>query len=286
MSEIDQFESVFLSAFHESFKYEHKSIQSILFLGDLGADVLANTFEKVTSMLQAIFSTDHPKFSYNQVNPQNTTADILDIIESQKPDLIISYRNLYSNAWQYPHSLGEHLDVLLQKTDVPVLVIPHPYSDYSAQHATQNTDKVMVLSDHLSTENKLTSIAADFTQKNGELTLFHFENQYQFDRMINTISCIQQINTDVAKTEIKKKIISEANHYMNSCEKLLKKTHPGILIHKKCIFGTLISSINDYINQNQIDLLVINTKDQDQLAMHGLSYPLAVELRQIPILMV
>ena len=29
----------------------------------------------------------------------------------------------------------------------------------------------------------------------------------------------------------------------------------------------------------------MNTKDDDQLAMHGLAYPLAVELRDIPLLM-
>jgi hypothetical protein len=39
------------------------------------------------------------------------------------------------------------------------------------------------------------------------------------------------------------------------------------------------------ITQHHIDLLVFNTKDDDQLAMHGLAYPLAIELRQIPLLM-
>jgi hypothetical protein len=29
----------------------------------------------------------------------------------------------------------------------------------------------------------------------------------------------------------------------------------------------------------------MNTKDEDQLAMHGLAYPLAIELRTIPLLM-
>jgi hypothetical protein len=30
----------------------------------------------------------------------------------------------------------------------------------------------------------------------------------------------------------------------------------------------------------------MHTRDQDQLAMHGLAYPLAVELRHIPLLLV
>ena len=37
--------------------------------------------------------------------------------------------------------------------------------------------------------------------------------------------------------------------------------------------------------EHGVDLVVLNTKDEDQLAMHGLAYPLAIELRQIPLLM-
>jgi len=37
---------------------------------------------------------------------------------------------------------------------------------------------------------------------------------------------------------------------------------------------------------HEIDLLVMHTKTDDHLAMHGAAYPLAVELRQIPILMI
>ena len=39
------------------------------------------------------------------------------------------------------------------------------------------------------------------------------------------------------------------------------------------------------IDEHQVDLLVVNTKDEDQLAMHGLAYALSVELRSTPILM-
>ena len=51
---------------------------------------------------------------------------------------------------------------------------------------------------------------------------------------------------------------------------------------------TLGHHIADYtrlVEEHKIDLLVFNTKDDDQLAMHGLAYPLAVELRQIPLVM-
>ena len=46
-----------------------------------------------------------------------------------------------------------------------------------------------------------------------------------------------------------------------------------------------IREYQNLIEEHQVDLLVFNTKDHDQLAMHGLGYPLAIELRQIPLLM-
>ena len=49
--------------------------------------------------------------------------------------------------------------------------------------------------------------------------------------------------------------------------------------------GHRLKEYRTLIEQHEVDLLVFDTKDEDQLAMHGLSYPLAVELRQIPLLM-
>ena len=51
-------------------------------------------------------------------------------------------------------------------------------------------------------------------------------------------------------------------------------------------FGHSLSDYKLYIQEYKIDLLVMHAKDHDQLAMHGLAYPLAIELREIPLLMI
>jgi hypothetical protein len=46
--------------------------------------------------------------------------------------------------------------------------------------------------------------------------------------------------------------------------------------------------LEDYrklIEEGQVDLLVMHAKEDDQLAMHGMAHPLAVELRAVPILL-
>ena len=51
------------------------------------------------------------------------------------------------------------------------------------------------------------------------------------------------------------------------------------------MFGHHLAEYKRLIEQQEVDLLVLNTKDENQLAMHGMAYALAVELRQIPLLM-
>ena len=51
---------------------------------------------------------------------------------------------------------------------------------------------------------------------------------------------------------------------------------------------TLGHHLDEYkrlVIEHDVDLLVMNTKDDDQMAMHGLAYPLAVELRGVPMLL-
>ena len=49
--------------------------------------------------------------------------------------------------------------------------------------------------------------------------------------------------------------------------------------------GHRLSEYKRLIGEHEVDLLVMNTKDAEQHAMHGMAYPLAVELRDIPLLM-
>ncbi len=49
--------------------------------------------------------------------------------------------------------------------------------------------------------------------------------------------------------------------------------------------GHLLPAYSGLVTDHGADLLVLNTKDDDQLAIHGLAYPLMVELRQVPMLL-
>lgn len=214
----------------------------------------------------------------------SSTEELLKIVTKNKLDLICTYRNLHSNAWKFPHSLGEYLDVLIQKTSIAVLLVPHPKAGYAYKHAFEGMNHVMAITDHLAKDHRLVNMAAKFTENNGTLHLAHIEDQVYFERVIEAISKIPTIDTEQAETLIKEKLLEGASDYIASCKSVLKE-HCPIKIKEIVKFGHYLHHYRNHIEKQKINLLVINTKDDDQLAMHGLAYPLAVELRQISLLM-
>ena len=49
--------------------------------------------------------------------------------------------------------------------------------------------------------------------------------------------------------------------------------------------GHHLKQYRSLVEENQIELVVINTKDDDQLAMHGMAYSLSVEMTEVPLLL-
>ncbi|VAW72480.1 hypothetical protein MNBD_GAMMA10-582 [hydrothermal vent metagenome] len=283
MSNIDQFESLFRSAIHDVYEYQTLSFNNLLIVSDLeGAPSEAFTDQVKQFSLMA------EKGQWHHLGKGDflTTSELLDGVEKIKPDLIFTYRNMYSKAWQHPHSLGEHLDVLIQKTDAPVFILPHPQADYAMEHTMKNCDVVMALTDHLSNDHDLVNHAVRFTQDKGVLHLGHIEDTDTFDRYINAISKIQTIDTEDAKEKLAKELLKQPENYINSVIEQLRDEKLDIDVKAEVSFGHHLTEFRKCIDAYKVDLLVMNAKDHQQMAMHGLAYPLAVELRQIPLLMI
>ena len=66
---------------------------------------------------------------------------------------------------------------------------------------------------------------------------------------------------------------------------MLLERDGALTVEAEVTMGHHLSVYRQLIARHAIDLLVLNTKDADQLAMHGLAYPLAVELRDVPMLL-
>jgi hypothetical protein len=285
LSNIDQFESVFRSALKDIYEYHKIEINSVLLVTDLKAEAAQLFQNEIMAFLRYPENDADRQFFVITGDEYQTTNDLLELLSQYTPDLIATYRNLHSDAWRFPHSLGEHLDVILQKTELPVMVLPHPQANYQAGHALHDTSDVMVVTDMLAVNDRLINYAAAFTNPNGNLYLTHVEDVHVFDRYMDAISKIEVMDTNTARKRLGEQLLKEPEEYFLSCAEILKKQNPGLEVSSLVIFSELVNEYRHQINSRKVDLLVLSAKDARQNAMHSLAYPLAVELRQIPLLL-
>ena len=281
---VDQFESVFKSAAKLSFKRQQLSFEKIAVVTDLDAEEAKTLAARVRAFLHVL--GDGPQWMVLDRSQSKTVEQLLGLVEQEKPELLVTYRNLHSAASRWPYSLGPRLDVLTQGTSCPVMVIPHPRDDASFDASMQHTEVVMAVTDHLVGDSRLVSYAARFTEESGDLFLTHIEDDVTFERYIEAISKIPSIDTENAREQIIKQLLKEPRDYIESCTRELKGEGLDLRVHSEVRTGHRLTEYKQLVEDQSVQLLVLNTKDEDQLAMHGLAFPLAVELRQIPLLMV
>ena len=285
MAKVDQFQSMFRAAEREVFRYQPVEIGSILVVSDR-AEPGAKLFgDQVRDFLKVVSATNSVRWRDVCGMEFRSAGELLKLVEAATPDLICTYRNLHSSAWKWPYSLGTHLDLLTQHTTCPVMVLPHPDAERLAEHALENTDTVMAITDHLSGDGRLVNYAARFTQESATLWLTHVENEVTFGRYMDIISKIPSIDTDDARETIARQLLKDPRSYIAHCREVLRKQRPALAVEQLVTFGRYLSQYEQLIERHKVDLLVLNTKDEDQLAMHGIAYGLAVQLRHIPLLM-
>ena len=283
MTKVDQFESAFRAADKPVFEFLQPVVERALVVTDLrGAD--ATAFRDQVRDFLAVLGNG-VQWDLDDGDSCETIEALLERVNVRNPDLICTYRNLHSEAWRWPYSLGEYLDVLTQIVACPVLVFPHPQADRTNGHTLQGTDIVMAITTHLAGDNSLVNNAAGFTNDGGTLWLAHVEDEKSFGRFIDTISKIDAIDTDTSRERILAQMLKEPGDYIRSCKEVIVTHRPSVRVEKIVTVGGRLAEFRRLIDKYTVDLLVMYTKDADQSAMHGLAYPLAVELREIPLLL-
>ena len=284
MTNIDQFDSVFRAASRSPFEHRPVSIGTVLVVTDLDGPRAQSLLAEVRQFLAVIDAGD-PSWSTVTGDEFGNLRSLLSIIEERRPDLIVTYRHLHSEGWNWPHSLGEYLDVMTQATTSPVIVLPHPGRDGTLPEKLRGTDTVMAITDHLTGDHRLVNYALSLTAGGGTCWLTHVEGAVQFERYMEVISKIPAIDTDQARQAIGAQLLKEPADYIQSCREVADGESAHITVEEITIMGRRLEEYRRLIQEHEVDLLILNTKDEDQLAMHGLAYPLAVELRDFPILM-
>ena len=282
MPNVDQFESVFKAAAKPLYEHHPLVVRRVDVVTDLDAHGAGALAASVRGMLPTLAAD--VDWRAVPAEESRTVEQLLGLIERDSPDIVVTYRNLHSEAWQWPHSLGRHLDVLTQATECPVLVVPHPRERDPG--AWPGLSCVMAATDHLAGDGRLVRYAAGLAPPGSRLVLAHVEDDVVFERYIETIGKIPAIDTDTARTAILAQLLKEPADYVEACRAALARSGLGLEVVGEVGTGHRIAEYRTLVDRHRVALLVMHTRDEEQLAMHGLAYPLAVELRALPLLMV
>ena len=281
MSTIDQFESVFRSAISPIYQPRPFPLQSVLLISDMDGDEEKTYLKEAERFFSGL--TSPPKITSLPKESSLKIPTLVEQVAQLKPNLIVTYRNLHNEVAQHTYTLGDHVEVLTQVTNAPILLFPHP--DSWSTDRFRAPGRVMVLTDHLVEHPHLIDAALSILQSPGQLTLAHVEDESTFQRYIEYVSKIPEIDTDQARELLQTQMLGEAKRFIELTAEVLQQQGLSVSVHAEVKMGHRLQSYAELVKDHHIELVVMQTKDEDQVAMHGLSYPLAVELNHTPLLM-
>lgn len=285
MKSLGEFESVFKRALRKRYDFGEVGIQSVLLISDLPDSELIVFDGKVRQFLEKALRGREFSFQHIGREDFNSWADLESALAKINPDLIVSYRLLKVSDERITTSLGVYIDTLSQKTNIPILVLPNPHLlDFDPGFG--NNPEVLVATEHLYNDHSLLNYAAALTPHGGKIILAHIEDRDTFEYYMEAISRIPEINTDQARKLISTQLLADSRLYLDSAKVQFSNHRPDLITEIHADFGHLITVYGEIISENDIDLLVFQTKDDTQLAMHSLGYSLAIEFREVPVLLI
>lgn len=281
--ELDQMASMFRSAWKQDYAYTPPQLKKLLLITDKDSAKSAQILENVKAYL-GVLNDDPPEWRVLSKEDYHTISVLIENCQAWQPDLIISYRHLWHDEKGLNHSIGAYLDMLTQCTDIPVLVLPHlENKDYT--QALNSTQEVMVITDHLAEEQGIIDYGVRLTQQQGTLFLAHVEHMHVYKRYIKAISKIPDLNTEIAEDKIANQLLKEPRELIDKIVLTLDNSDIDLNIVPLVTFGHTVKTYRELLDKHSIDLLILRTKDGDQLAMQGDAYSIAVEFTDIPLLL-
>lgn len=285
MDSLHIFESVFRRAIRDQYEYGKVEIRTVLLLTDLEpvqlTDFEAGVFEFLANALEG----QNYRLERLEGKDFSNWSDLKARVEAIHPDLIISYR-LLRIPDQITNSLGVYIDALSQSTEYPILIMPNPrfYGKFVPEDPQQIT--VLVATEHLYADHRLVNYAVGISEPGGRLILAHIEDEDTFNYYMKAIGRIPEIHTEAAKEHLKEQLVEVPRYYMESVKEALQDARPDLEVRFEVGLGHLITSYTELVKKHKVDILVVQTKDDTQMAAHSLGYSLAIEFIKMPVLLI
>lgn len=280
-AKLDAYESIFKSAAKTRFRHSPVQIESALVVTDTTTAEASPLLEQARSFLAPLDDGAPEVWHVLGSEHFSTVQELLALIEKQRPDLIVTHRNLFEEEHRPRHSLGVYVDELTQVSRRPLLLLPHPRGP-GFRAMSPDTSQVMALTDYMSNNDLLVNIAVHFTRPGGTCFLTHVEPGRIFERYMQVIEKIPSIQTEPAREAILEKLLEGPSDFIHSCMETLRESGVSTRLEPIVQLGQRVTHHRELVTEHQVDLLVVECRDESHMAMNPMAYLLAVELPEVP----
>ncbi len=279
---LDDFEAVFRSSVKDRFHYEEPQVNSVLLVTDMDKEAAAELEAVVKPFVEGLVFSD---LGWRTIarDEYSNVPELVGLVGNQASDLIVTYRHINGAIKDLPHSLGSYVDSLTQATSVPVLLLPPPTGERFAA-TMERPRKVLVVTDHIQGDDRLVNWGVFVCPDEGELLLAHVEDDATFQRYEQIIGMIPDIDTATFIERVRTKLLDRPEFYINTIAEALRERNQE-RVTPLVTMGHALSDYKRIISEHNVDLIVLNTKDDNQLAMHGMAYAISVEIQYCPLLL-
>ena len=283
------FESQFRGAIRQRYTHESIDLDHILVVTDLPPQRAEQVVATCRRFLADCRGLANAKWEVISEVTFPRLTDLTERLGSGTHDLVIAYRNLGESPRHPRNSLGTYVDNLTQATRVPVLLLPIREDDDAdgtrLDKRLENTDRVLVVTDHLTEDPQLIRWGAELTQPGGRLILSHIEDESVFERYMRIVQKLPEIDDDIARTAIRARLLKEARDFCAEAARTLKALEYGIDVVSVVEMDVPLQGYRKWLHEHEVDLIVADAKDPNRYAMSGLTHALAVEFLTTPILL-
>ena len=155
MLNVDEFESVFRAAAKERFRFAPPEVATLLVVTDLEGEDEEVFLDATRLLLAPLVEGRDVAWEERGAGAWEGVEGVLGLVDEVRPDLVVTYRNLRSDAWKYSYSLGVYLNALTRATPLPVFVTPHPRAFPALGWKESRTDSEMVINGELAGDDAL-----------------------------------------------------------------------------------------------------------------------------------
>ncbi len=280
---LDDFDSVFRSAVKPRFRFAPPNPEAVLLVTDLPERDAAD----LESRVRAYLGDDTSAFTrWRTLHAEefDRVDRVIEIVLETKPDLIVSYRHLKLRSKSLCYSLGAYVDTLTQSTEVPVLLLPAPGHPEPNERYEPPT-RVLVITDHMTGDDRLANWGVQMCTRDGTLFLAHVEDAATYERYKAIVGMIPDLDTETTSKRIRDKLLDRPADYIQTIVEELTAQQVKASVVPIVMMGHALRDYRRLVDENEIDLLILNTKDESQLAMHGMAYAISVEFQDRPMLL-